>query len=419
MENKLSETKKKANMSLVGCIILVGCIFGTYTTLSVYIGDMMGKFACGLTEITLIFSIASLTGLFANFILTAIIDKLPIKVIVTAGTIMNFLFFAFAALSDSLAMLYVGAGLFGIATIFTGFSTTQTVVAWWHAKNYGKKLSYLSMAMAIMGVIFGLVLPRQLIIMGIKNALLLQGGIISAIMLIASIFFISDKPEKYGLKAYQAEEQPASAEQSTEMPAIPGLDFKDCFKTWQFWLLCLINVIIMISCGWTNNISVIFQSKGLDPVTAGTMMSVYSACGIVITFIFGAVTDKIGGAKSTALFMVLSAVAFALGGLLSGMSAVVALAVLAPTFNSYSGMLNALNIGTIFGYKSFGKLLPIFNVASSIGVMIGPVLASSMFESSGSFNGFFFALIGFTAVNLVLFKYLLSKKSVEQMQAKF
>lgn len=419
MEKNLAETKRRANLSLIGAILLIASVFGTYTTLSVYIGDMMGKYSCGLTEITLIFSIASFTGILANFIVSAVIDKLPIKVILGAGTIMTALFFVFAGFSDSLILLYIGAGLFGLATNFAGFSTTQTIVSWWHAKNFGKKISYLSMAMAIMGVVLGLILPRILVSSGLKNTILLQGGAITVIMLIASFFLVSDKPEKYGLKAYQAEELPESSAQGAATQTVPGLTFSDCLKTKQFWILAIVNAIAMIGCGWTNNISVIFQSKGLDSITAGTMMSVYSACGIAVTFIFGAITDKIGGIKSTKLFIMLTAVAFAFGGVLAGMPGVIALAILAPVFNSYSGMINALTVGPVFGYKAFGKLLPIFNVAASVGVIIGPVLASSMHEGSGSFNSFFFALIGCTAVVYLLYIFLTSKKSVKQMQEKF
>ena len=82
-------------------------------------------------------------------------------------------------------------------------------------------------------------------------------------------------------------------------------------------------------------------------------------------------------------------------------------------------MVNALTVGPVFGYKAFGKMLPIMNVFASIGVIVGPVLASRMFEKSGSFSGFFGVLVVCSAVIFLLYVVLTGKKSLEEMQKKF
>ena len=131
--NAADQSKRRANLVLAGSMIIIGAQFGSYVTLSVYVLNLMEKLSASLTQVVSLFSVAALVGIFANFIVAALIDKVSIKAIMAAGTICFGAFFAIFAFAPSLILVYFGAALFGLATNLAGFPAIQTAVSWWHA----------------------------------------------------------------------------------------------------------------------------------------------------------------------------------------------------------------------------------------------------------------------------------------------
>ena len=151
---KLRESRNRANKTLLGCILVIAMELGTLTTLSNYIGGLCEKFGASVTQVVLIFSIASMVSLICNLISAVAIEKVPAKLLVLIGSIGYILFFAAVALGSSITILYVGAACFGVGQTFACFTALQPIITWWHVDNVGKKISFLSIAYCLAGFIF-------------------------------------------------------------------------------------------------------------------------------------------------------------------------------------------------------------------------------------------------------------------------
>ena len=84
---KLRESRNRANKTLLGCILVIAMELGTLTTLSNYIGGLCEKFGASVTQVVLIFSIASMVSLICNLISAVAIEKVPAKLLVLIGSI--------------------------------------------------------------------------------------------------------------------------------------------------------------------------------------------------------------------------------------------------------------------------------------------------------------------------------------------
>jgi len=414
-EAQLRDTKRRANNTLLGSILIVAMELGTYVTLSNYVGDLCSKFNASVTQVVLIFTIASLVSLACNFVSAAVIGRLSAKVLTLIGTIGYIIFFICMAMGGNIAILYIGAFFFGISNTFACFTVLQPVITWWHTENLGKKIGYLSIGYCAAAMIFGFVVPRVLAALGFQTTVLLHGSITGIVMLFASLFLINNRPDTYGLKPYGYVE--VAAENGGASTTVTGLGLRDCLKTLPFWGIMLAIIACNLpSSGYSSNAAMMYQSFGLDPVKAGTMISIYNAMGIVWNYAYGAVSDKIGARKANIGFATFGMLVFLIGSFLTGMPAAILVA-FAFGVLQFGGMIAAVSLTPIYGTKTIGTLVALGMVASSVATSVGPIIASSMFETAGTFS-LFLRVSAVILVGLILLLAVsTSKKAIDKVQA--
>lgn len=383
-DTKLRESKSRANKTLVGCILVIAMELGTLTTLSNYIGGLCEKFGASVTQVVLIFSIASMVSLICNLISTVAVAKIPAKILVLIGSIGYILFFAAAVLGNSVTVLYVGAACFGVGQTFACFTALQPIITWWHVDNVGKKISFLSIAYCLAGVGFNLVIARAISEFGFYKTFITHGVISGVVMILSTLFLISNRPESYGLKPHGYKE----GEDGAGGYAAGGLTVGQCLKTFTFWGVIIACVCCGIGAtGYVNNASLVYQSMGMDAIGAGNMMSIYSVMAIVWNFAYGAISDKLSPRRANLAFCAFTAAVFLISSVLSGTAGCILIAVTfgAATFN---GMLAAVTFPPLYGTRAVGTLIAIGMVATAASSMLAPILSSAMYEKSGSFSSF-------------------------------
>ncbi len=412
-EAKLRESKSRANKTLIGSILIIAMELGTLTTLSNYIGGWCEKFGASVTQIVIVFSIASVLSLICNFISAAAIAKVPAKLLVLIGSLGYIGFFVAAVLGKNLSVLYVGAALFGVGQTFACYTVLQPVIAWWHVDNVGKKISALSVGYCIAAFGFSMIVPRAINAIGFEKTQLLHGAIGGAIMLLSALFLISNKPESYGLKPYGYKETAGG----TGAYTVSGLTVKESVKTFTFWAILLASIFCGIAaCGYANNSALIYQSLGMDSIGAGNMIAIYSLMTIVWTFGYGVVSDKLSPRKANLIFCAIDAVVFLIASFLFGLPGSILVAV---TFGvaTFYGMLPAVTFPALYGTKAVGTLIALGMAASAGSAMVAPIIASSMYERSGDFSGFFQLSAVLLALAFVLLATSTSKAAVAKIKA--
>lgn len=412
-EAKLRESKSRANKSLVGSMLIIAMELGTLTTLSNYIGGLCEKFGASVTQIVLIFSIASVLSLICNLISAVAIAKVPAKLLVLIGCLGYIVFFVTAVLGKSVMVLYVGAACFGVGQTFACYTSLQPIITWWHVDNVGKKISFLSVAYCVAAVVFSLIIPRAINAVGFQKTLITHGVVGGAVMLLSTLFLISNKPESYGLKPYGYKETEGGAGQYT----LSGLTVKQSLRTFTFWAIMIVSVLCGIAAtGYMNNAALIYQSMGMDSVGAGNMIAVFSLVSIVWTFCYGAISDKLTPRKANLIYCLVDAAVFLIAAFVSGTGGCIFVAI---TFgvSTFYGMLPAVTFPTLYGTKAIGTLIALGMVASAGSAMVAPIIASVMYEKSGNFSSFLLLSGILLVLALILLAAATSKASLMKIKA--
>lgn len=409
----LTITKKRANRTLVGCIINVTIVLATYVTLSLYIPALAEKFNASITEVALLFSFASVFSLASNLALSAILDRAKVRVLILIGDVCFLMFLLFMVIGGSIILLYVGGMLFGLSTSLLTYSTAQPLISWWHAKNTGKKISFLAIGWGLFAVVLSTVASFLLSRIGFESTIIVQLVVFGVLLLISSLFLISEKPSTYGLMPYQHE---AVEGESAGSPAIRGVPFKKCVSTFAFWgiFFCIL-MMNAVSSGFVNNAAMYLQSCGLDSVKAGVYYSAYNLVLIAWTFGYGALCDKIGTEKASVIYLGIAIAAYALSaiGIVGGTAQALLAVAFFGTVSASVGMIGAVSYGKIFGTRAIGTLICFSMVASSMGAFITPLTTMS-YSNTGSFRLYLIAGSIVLAAALLLFVLATSRKSIEK-----
>jgi sugar phosphate permease len=414
IQTEFKKTKRRANMSLAGGIIMIGLVFGSYVVLSLFIEGIMTHLNAGILEVVALFSVAGITQAVAPFVLSTIINKVSVKLLTGIGAFCFVIFFVLMAVGNSLFLLYLGAIFFGVSTTLCGFAVIQPVITWWHAKNLGKKIGFLSIAYCVAAMLLSFLIPQILLEAGFQITVLLMGIIFGIVLLIISIFMISNRPDTYGLKPYGYEE---SAEEQTETNiGSTGLTIKEILKTGSFWLFMIIGFLLMIaSTGFTNNAGIIYQSMGLDLATAGVIMTAMYGINIFWNFFYGALSDKKGGRTSSIIFGLITIVAFILGSFLTGFGGAIVIAIVIGAFN-YGGMFVPLNAGPLFGTRAIGTVITLCIVAQSLGNIVAPLVAGGIYAFTGSYSKFMLVAAIIMVVVVILTHLSTSKAAIVKIK---
>lgn len=412
--NLEAESKKRAQKVLAGCIIIVGIELGTLCVLSNYIGALCEQTGAELTQVALMFSVFNLTSAFVGLVVSALVDRVPMKTIMLVGAVCYIVFFAFLYAGSSLVMLYVGALFFGASNVCTGFAVAQSLITWWHARNVGKKISILSVAMSLFAMALSPIIANLLTVVGFKTTVLLNGGVLGVVMLLCVVFLISNKPSTYGLVPYESERLPEGAGQAYE-PS--GLTLKQAARTFSFWAILIAPALLMVPAnGFVSNEAVVFESYGFDAVTSGSMISLYNGFCIVWVFLYGTISDRIGPVKTNIIYTSASIAVLVLGTIIGGFAGGVAMAVLFGIVAAYGGVLGAVTLGHLFGTRAIATLIALCNVVMGIGSMIGPLVASFIIQVSGSISLFMMLSAVICVVVLVLFVIATSKRAMARIK---
>ena len=415
-DSKLRESKSRATKVVIGSVVMIAAVFGSLNCLSNYVASICMELGASVVEVSIMFSIAMIMSTLGGLVAAVVIDRVKPRLLTFIGAACFILFFLFLYFGNNLAMIYVGTAFLGLATVFAGFTICQSLITWWNIKNVGKKISACSVGMNVFVMILSPTLGILLVNIGFKDTVAVQGVVLSILMLIAVIFFISNKPESYGLKPYGYEEGTAAEAAPAEDYVPDGLTVKQALKTWQFWVVALCALLVMIpSNGFVSNGAMIFQSLGFDTVGAATMIAVFSACGLVWVFMYGAINDKLGAKKTNAIFVAIAVVALLLVILIGGQVGAIILAATFGTVTAMAGMLVAMTCGSLFGHRAIGTLISLALAISGIGSMLSAPIGAMINEATGGYMGFLVMFIVVLLVIIALLFLTTSKSSVEKL----
>lgn len=415
-----SAVKSRATKVLVGCVLIIAIEYGTLNIMSNYISAICEQTGASAVQVSLLFSIASAVSVLAGLAAAIVIEKVPMRLIMMGGSASFILFFMLLYFADGIIPVYIGSVFYGLTQVFIGFTVCQPLITWWHTKNVGKKLSALSAAMSVGAMILSPAVASLLNGAGYHAAILFNGGVLGVALILCVVFLVSNRPESYGLSVSGADGKSASDSDSQQAAVAKpeGISAKQALRTYPFWAILIGASLLMIPAnGFVTNASVIFQSCGFDAVTAGTMISVYSACAIAWVLVYGVISDRFGPRLANIVYTCASFVILGSFYLIGGMVGSIILVATFGIVTSYGGMIGAVTFGTIYGPRAIGSLVPLCLVGTGIGATFAAPIASAINEATGGYEAFMGLGAVLCVVILVLFATATSRAAVERVRA--
>jgi MFS family permease len=249
-------------------------------------------------------------------------------------------------------------------------------------------------------LIFPLVAHALISDLGWRSAYLVLGALAMVVM-VGFAWFMRRDPRSMGLFPDGVPVTPASR------TALAGADFslKQARRTRQFYMLCAVNMLTYF-CTTTIIIHIDphAQDIGISATQAATLLAAIGGVSIVGRLIMGSFGDRLGEKRGLGLCLIIFAVALTS---LQFLGQLWMLYLFACVYGFAHGGFFALlspTIAELFGMRAHGIIYGFVIFSGTIGSAIGPLLAGSIFDATGSYRWAFISLtiVSLTAMALTL-----------------
>ena len=381
--------KEKGKM-FYGWWVVVGLFFSTFCgawgrfILSVCGPAISRDTGWSTSDIMLSLTIALFVYSIAVLIVGRLVDKIGGRRVITIGSICLMVGFALLSMSNELWQIYIVHGvLLAIAVSMTHTVPVQGLGRKWFIKRSGLVGGLLIGAFSISTAILSPVLTQSAATIGWRTTSLIAMAF-GAVVLLFALFVIRNTPESMGLRPYGAEEETSDKDAPIEEVNIPP---NKAIRTVPFWGLCLAFGLIGIPIqGLLTNLIFWGEATGMEPGSAGLVLTAYCLPAIFAKLIWGTLGDKYGKRKMQIIGQVLCIIVMLASWL--WVESTLSLFILGVAFGLVYGNIALLipYMGDIFGRKSIGTLTGYVTAAHGLFGAIGPFLWGKIFDVTGTYN---------------------------------
>lgn len=401
MNQTISEKKRWA--SLIASCIVAFCLGSAYTW-SVFTTPLAERLnqVLGLTgadaftagDLSIVFSTYSLVSIVAMIFGGALNDKFGPKWLVFAAGILLGGGYVLCGYATSVAILIAAFGVFGCLGCATAYSCALNSSIKLFPDKKGLVSGMVTATYGLSPVILSPVANSLIASFGVSTTFLSMGVIFGIILILASFFIVQAKP--------------APAAVDSAAPAVNSNDKKwtEMIRDPIFYIMVLILASgAFFGIMFTSLVSPIsierMQFTAAQAAVMTSVLSLGSACGRLIC---GYVSDKVGRVNTiTGLLLVACCglIVLATTGPDTALRYQIAVAVLGFCFGAMMSTFPGFcadQFGTTYNSLNYG----IMWIGYSISGTVAPMLASSVYKASGSYNNAFFMAIGFSVVGILM-----------------
>lgn len=377
-----SEFNKSSNtlilFALIGLAAGLPQIF--LSTFTIFVKPLIGEFGWTRGQVSLLFSIITLTIAVAAPIFSRLIQRFGVRSILVISIVL------LAATIIAMSLTVAGYTSFVLWMIIIGFIGTGTttfvylgVFPSWFTKRLGIALGIAAAGIGLGQTIFPIL--AQYFISGF--------GWRSAYQFLALISIVFALPGAVLIIRYKSGGQTETVQETASQP----MQVSEIVTNARFWYLTAgFFIIPMIAAGCTIHAMPIFLDRGIEAGRAASIVALGGLALIIARVVAGFLLDWFG-AKPVAILACLVA-ALAPIALIS--SAPLALVAIAPLFYGLAlgieGDLMPFGIRNVFGADRVTALYGLFFAIFNLGVVTGPLLMGITFDATGSYDAALIAL---------------------------
>ena len=371
--------------------------FFTYAV-SLLVPQIQAEFGVSLEQVMYSLTAGTITGLFLQPVAGILVDKMSVRWIMSAGTLLYALGLYALANATSIWQYIVLFGVtMSVANAFAAALTSSAVISRWFNRRRGMALGIAAVGTSVGGVIIPALVSAWLAAHGWRTTLEFMALAILLVMLPMVIFNIKDRPT--------SEQELDVADQGKESATAPQpeLDMAAIARNPRFWLIGLSLGLLFSSYTATlSNLTPYALNVGQTEERASTLIMAVAICGLIGKVLFGMAADRISlklglwiaqGMVIIALLLLSTEPAYAL------MLAATCLLGLAA-----GGMLPVWGamMAHAFGLASYGRAMGLMGPLITLCVMPSFPIMGRLVDASGSYTGALYLFAGLVAVAVAL-----------------
>jgi MFS family permease len=271
----------------------------------------------------------------------------------------------------------------------------------WFTKHRGLALGIALAGFSLGGIIWPPVVQYWITNIGWQSAYIVS-GVITLVIIIALSQLLRHSPQKIGLQPY-GEEVSTQPLVGTPDQTIPGMVFRQAFRTVPYWLIsllrfCLMFVVQLI----TIHIFPHAVDIGFSETVAATILSTIAISSTVSRLLIGIIADTIG--HRLTLFISAGILTLSLIILVFTMEELY-LYISASLFGlawGGTGLTASTVVAELFGSKSLGTILGSLEIPLTVGGAVGASITGIIFDATGSYTISFLICIILAILSLIL-----------------
>jgi len=268
----------------------------------------------------------------------------------------------------------------------------------WFVKRRGLMTGIVTSGSGIGTILLSLAASRLISVYGWRISYMIVGSGVLVLLMLAAQFLRRD-PQQVGQLPYGEDEVKGESLNSQARE----FSLQEAIQTGQFWLVCVIFFFFGFNL-YTIMVHIVPHAidLGISPIIAANIIVIIGGVNAVGRIIIGYSSDRIGVKPSLLISFILMGTA-----LLWVMVAkeVWMFYLFAIIFGFGYGGLAALTstvTAELFGLRSLGAIVGVVMFSFTLGGAIGPLLAGSIFDISGSYKPAFLACAALSATGIIL-----------------
>lgn len=282
---------------LIVAVASLGIFFsgpGQTYSISVFIDAYINHFGWSRSEVSFLYSTATLISGICMFFVGRFIDRFGQRKMLVFVSIGLALACLWNSAVSNMAMLMIG---FFFLRLFGQGSMTlvpNTLVPQWFITKRGKALSYMAIGGFASSALFPILNAWFVEKFGWENTWMIWGFLVFILFTPLAYFVVRNRPEDINLLPDGMKVESELEKDTTKLLDEDNWTFKQASKTLAFWIiLFIVSIPALINTGITFHLISIFQSNGLSAIYAATVLSLMALVGFPITLIAGRLLDKV------------------------------------------------------------------------------------------------------------------------------
>ena len=365
----------------------------------------------GMGAFTLQQTIGGVLGLASMTMLNKLLDKVPIRLLLSVCLIINLSCLAFMGSFHHLWQWYVFGAIRGIVSPACSLVIPPIILNNWFSKRRGFAIGLAMTFSGIGGAVMNPLLAWIIQNSGWRTAYVANAAITALIVLPFLLFVVRLKPADKGLLPY-GEEGPAPAAGETQKNPNPekSVSRDDALHSASFFCLLFVFAATGFLGGYTQILTAYGVSIGLALAAASIMPSLSMIGNSITKITMGMIDDRFGGRIMISLCLSITMAAMLM--LLNGANPAALLfggAFLSGNFLTLMSVAAPLLVHTIFGSRDYARIFVLLSLSQNFSIATGSSIIGYLYDYTGSYTLSFQAgsiLVALTAcLTLLAFRF--------------